>query len=207
MKHIRATRVAGTAVVTGLLLVTAGTATAQALNPFAVAGQAVRTVDQTVHHAIPGTGFSLLHDRAAHDYLAGDPASRYIVVLGARLNADGTLPGVLEARLDRAAAIARAHPAVRVIVSGGPTQALPYTEAEAMLAGLTLRGVNPLQIIPEQRSYSTVGNAANSTAILNHHRAQGAVLVSSGSHIDRALGNFRQAAPHLHFVPVGVPGW
>ena len=201
------TKAAGLAAATGMLLVgTASTAQAM-LQPMAVAGQAVHTVDQTIHHAIPDTGYSLLYDRAAHDYLAGNPAGRYIVVLGARLNADGTLPGILDARLDRAAAIARAQPGSQVIVSGGATQALPYNEAQAMLAGLTLRGVNPLNIIMEERSYSTVGNASNTAAILSHNRAQGAVIVSSASHIDRAMGNFRNAAPYLHFIGVGTPGW
>lgn len=204
MRFIKAVAVAAAA---GVMAVgAAGTAQAM-LNPFAVAGQALHTVNQSVANVAPSTALSLVHDRPAHDYLAGNPGGRYIVVLGARLNADGTLPAILDARLDRAAAIARAQPASRVIVSGGATQALPYNEAQAMLAGLMLRAVDPNRIIMEEHSYSTVGNAANTTAILRHNRAQGAVLVSSGSHINRALGDFHRAAPHLHFVPVGTPGW
>lgn len=195
------------AMVAGVLMGTGAAAAQAMLNPFVVGDQAVATVNHTVATAAPSTALSFLHDPQAHEYLAGDPAGRYIVVLGARLNHDGTLPAVLNSRLDRAAAIARAHPGTQIIVSGGATQNLPYTEAQAMLAGLALRGVNPMQIIPEQRSYSTVDNARNTTAILASNRAQGAVLVSSASHIDRAMGNFRAAAPWLHFVPVGAPGF
>ena len=189
----------------GMLAGSAGVA--QALNPLAVADQAVRTVDGAIRGGLSDTAASLVRSPQAHYYLAGNPGKRYIVVLGARLNPDGTLPGILDARLDAAAAMARAQPASRVIVSGGATQRLPYNEAQAMLAGLTLRGVNPAQIIMEERSYSTVENARNTAAILRGVGAEGVVLVSSASHIDRAMGNFRSAAPGLTLYPVGVPGW
>lgn len=189
----------------GMLVGSAGAA--QAFNPFAVADQAVRTVDGAIRHGGTDTVTSLVRSPQAHYYLAGNPGKRYIVVLGARLNPDGTLPGVLEARLDAAAAMARAQPGVRVIVSGGATQRLPYNEAQAMLAGLTLRGVNPAFIMMEERSYSTVENARNTAAILRGVGAEGIALVSSDSHIDRAMGNFRSAAPGLQLYPVGVPGW
>lgn len=189
----------------GALVGSAGVA--QAFNPFAVADQAVRTVDGAVRGGGVDTVASLARFPQAHYYLAGNLNTRYIVVLGARLNPDGTLPGVLDARLDAAAAMARAQPGVRVIVSGGATQALPYNEAQAMLAGLTLRGVNPAFIIMEQRSYSTVDNARNTAAILRGVGAEGIALVTSDSHIGRATGNFRSAAPGLLIHPVGVPGW
>lgn len=180
---------------------------AQALNPFAVADQAVRTVDGAIRHGGTDTVLSLARSPQAHYYLAGNTSKRYIVVLGARLNPDGTLPEILNARLDAAAAMARAQPGVRVIVSGGATQALPYNEAQAMLAGLTLRGVNPAFIMMEERSYSTVENARNTAAILRGVGAEGIALVSSDSHIGRATGNFQAAAPGLTIHPVGVPGW
>lgn len=182
-------------------------APAAALNIGAVVGQGITTATHTLANGIVNTASSVVDDGPAHAYLAGDPADRYIVVLGARLNQDGTMPEVLSARLDKAASIARGHPGVDVITTGGPTQTLPYTEAQAMLAGLTLRGVNPLNVITENEAMSTVGNAQNVSDIMRARGADGAVLVSSASHFPRALDDFEDAMPAMTFVPVGVPGW
>ncbi|WP_433612135.1 YdcF family protein [Prescottella agglutinans] len=205
MQKLRTTLVAaGVALLPALV---AAPAQAASLNIPGIIGQGIDTVQRTAAAGIGDTVASLGQYGAAHAYLTGDPASRYIVVLGARLNADGLLPGVLNARLDAAAAIARLHPQNKVIVSGGPTQALPYTEAQAMLVGLTLRGVNPANIILENDSHSTVENARNTTQILAGAGADGAVLVSSASHIDRALANFQSASGQFRYLPVAVPGW
>ncbi|MCL2534736.1 MAG: YdcF family protein [Nocardiaceae bacterium] len=205
MQKLRTTVIAaGMALLPALAAAPAGAAS---LNIPGLIGQGLDAVEYTAASGIGDTVASLGQYAAAHAYLTGDPASRYIVVLGARLNPDGLLPGILNARLDTAAAIARLHPQNKVIVSGGPTQALPYTEAQAMLVGLTLRGVNPANIILENDSYSTVDNARNTTQILSGAGADGAVLVTSASHIDRALATFRNASGQFRYMPVAVPGW
>ncbi|MDN5759877.1 MAG: YdcF family protein [Tomitella sp.] len=199
----RAAVSAAAAIVTSAALI----APAAALNVGAVVDQGISTVRDSLQHGAADTVSSVVGDGPAHAYLAGDPANRYIVVLGARLNNDGTMPEVLNARLDKTAAIARAHPGTDVITTGGPTAPLPYTEAQAMLAGLTLRGVNPANIITENDAMSTVGNARNVSGILSSRGADGAVLVSSDSHFPRALDDFESAMPGTTFVPVGVAGW
>lgn len=199
-----------TVVVAGLAVLpflAAAPAQAESLNIAGLIDQGIGTLEHTVASGATETVASLAQYSPAHAYLTGDPSSRYIVVLGARLNADGLLPEVLNSRLDGAAAIARLHPANKVIVSGGPTQKLPYTEAQAMFAGLVLRGVNPANVILEGNSYSTVDNARNTTEILTAAGADGAVLVSSASHIDRATRTFEAASGNFHYVPVGVPGF
>lgn len=196
------------AAVAALPVVAAVPAHAASLNIPGLITQGIDTLEYTAASGISDTVSSLGQYTAAHTYLTtGDPASRYIVVLGARLNADGLLPAVLNSRLNTAAAIARLHPANKVIVSGGPTQPLPYTEAQAMLAGLVLRGVNPANIILENDSFSTVDNARNTAQILSAARADGAVLVTSASHIDRALGTFQSASGQFRYVPVAAPGF
>lgn len=50
-------------------------------------------------------------------------------------------------------------------------------------------------------------SGADPAALLRGVGAEGIALVSSDSHIDRAMGNFRSAAPGLQLYPVGVPGW
>lgn len=204
MKPIKlaAASTAAAAVVSATLI-----APAAALNVGAVLDQGSSTLTHTLANGLVNTASSVVDEGPSHAYLAGDPADRYIVVLGARLNTNGTIPEVLNARLDKAASIARSHPGVDVIVTGGPTQTLPYTEAQAMLAGLTLRGVNPMNIITENDAMSTVGNARNVADIMQSRGADGAVLVSSESHFPRALDDFEDAMPGMTFVPVGVPGW
>ncbi len=182
-------------------------ATASALSPAAIIHQGLTTAARSVDTGSTGTVNSAITDADAHAFLYADPAHRYIVVLGARLDPAGTMPAVLNARLDRAAAIARVHPGTKVIVTGGPTQTLPYTEAQAMQVGLALRGVNPLDVITENAAMSTVGNAHNVAGILASRGATGAVLVSSASHFPRALDDFEDALPGMPFVTVGVPGW
>lgn len=205
MQKLRMALVAAGAV--ALPLLTTVPAQAAMLNIPGIIGQGIDALEYTAASGVTDTVASLGQHTAAHAYLAGDPDSRYIVVLGARLDADGTLPGVLNARLDTAAAIARIHPGNKVIVSGGPTQPLPYSESQAMWAALALRGVNPANIILENASYSTVENARNTTQILQSAGAQGSVLVTSASHIDRALAAFQAASGQFRYIPVAAPGW
>lgn len=118
-----------------------------------------------------------------------------IIVLGARLNGDCGAPGVLDSRLRTALGLALSHPMNPVIVSGGATQPGCPTEAEYMKSWLSKRGVNPSRIAVDNAAMSTVGNAANTA-----HRAgslagitRAGVIVSSPSHLPRALGNFSSA--------------
>ena len=118
-----------------------------------------------------------------------------IIVLGARLNGDCGAPAVLDSRLRVALGLALAHPMNPVVVSGGATQPGCPTEAEYMKGWLSKRGVNPSRIVVDNAAMSTVGNAAN-----NAHRAgslagitRAGVIVSSPSHLPRALGNFSSA--------------
>lgn len=64
----------------------------------------------------------------------------WIVSLGARLNTDCTMPGVLKERLDKTAELAIAYPLNPVLVTGGKTQSACPSEATAMKAGLVARG-------------------------------------------------------------------
>ncbi|OLT53380.1 hypothetical protein BJF89_17635 [Corynebacterium sp. CNJ-954] len=109
-----------------------------------------------------------------------------IVILGARLNPDCAPAGVLNSRLDRAAAFVRLHPANRVIVTGGATQGGCFTEAQTMDSLLRARlVVNP--IIQEGASSSTVENARNVDRIIPDTPS---VLISSQDHLPRAMKNF-----------------
>lgn len=150
--------------------------------------------------AAPFTAEPAVSDSA---YLRAD-ASRVIVVLGARINADGSLPAILSSRLQRAAALAHAAPRNRIVLTGGDTGSGVFrlTEAQRMHVELTLNhGVAPWRVTRDDTSQSTVSNATHTAALLHGMGARGAVVVTQGWHMGRALGDFRSAAPDLKFVP------
>lgn len=131
-------------------------------------------------------------------FLSADPLGRYIVVLGARMNPNGTPPAILSQRLDRAASLSRSHPINRIIVTGGNSWWLPVSEATFMHLQLFQRGVAPWQVIDEHTAMSTVDNADRVVAMLSGLRASGAVIVTNDFHMSRALKNFREAAEDQH---------
>ena len=121
-----------------------------------------------------------------------NPVGTAIVVLGAGLYDDGTIQPVLRERLDAALALAQRYPASQIIASGGVPRS-GITEARAMRTWLIANGVAPERIVEENTSTSTVENARNTAVILAERGAQGAVVVSSPNHVERALIDFRKA--------------
>lgn len=130
-----------------------------------------------------------------------DPSSHVvIVVLGYALHSDGTMDDKLIQRLKFAVATLHQYPAAKVIVSGGVAQN-GVTEAYLMRRWLTAQGVNNAQIILEDKSIDTVSNALNSLAIVqNLHQIYHLIVVSSGSHIRRAVAVFEQASANLNLA-------
>ncbi len=121
-----------------------------------------------------------------------NPFGTSIVVLGAGLHEDGTMPPVLTERLQAALKLAQKYPFTPIITSGGVPQS-GVTEASAMRNWLVANGVLPIRITEEGESRSTVENAKNTAAILAARGASGAVVVSSPNHVERALVDFRTA--------------
>lgn len=128
------------------------------------------------------------------NFLWQSPGTRYIVVLGAKFGVLGQTPDVLKRRLDVAANLGKKHPFNRMIVSGGDTHWLPVTEAQFMNIGLIRRGLPPWQMVNEVASTSTVQNAQNTVAMLKRMGGTGALIVTNGFHMERAMKNFRDAA-------------
>ena len=131
-------------------------------------------------------------------FLWQSPPTRYIVVLGAKMGTFGQTPAILAQRMNVAANLALSHPFNRMIVSGGNTWWLPVSEAQFMNVGLLRRGVPVWQMINEAASTSTVANATNTVAMLKHMGATGALIVTNGFHMGRALNDFRTAARKQH---------
>lgn len=115
-----------------------------------------------------------------------------IVILGAGLETNGTMKAKLLARLQQGLSLARLYPEVPIIVTGG-NQRSGITEAYAMSLWLINEGVRTNRLHLEDRATDTVGNAARSCGILQKLGVTHATLVTSGSHIRRALAIFEEA--------------
>ncbi|SDU61668.1 DUF218 domain-containing protein [Gordonia westfalica] len=127
-------------------------------------------------------------------FLWENPGARYIVVLGAKFGQLGQTPQIMTQRLNVAAKLAKQHPFNRIIVSGGDTHWLPISEAQFMNVGLIRRGIPVWQMVNEGASTSTVQNAQNTVRMLKGMGASGALIVTNGFHMERAMKNFRDAA-------------
>ncbi|MFF2908034.1 ElyC/SanA/YdcF family protein [Paenibacillus sp. NPDC057934] len=115
-----------------------------------------------------------------------------IVILGYALADDGTMKETLIERLKSGLAVANKYPNSKIIVTGGvPKQGV--TEADAMSQWLIAQGVNPNRIILENKSTDTVENGLFSTAILEKEGLKDVTIVTSASHIRRALAVFKEA--------------
>ena len=121
-----------------------------------------------------------------------NPFTTDIVILGAGLFPDGGIRPVLEERLRTGLRLANAYPTARIIVTGGVPQN-GRTEARAMGDWLRGAGVASWRITEEGNSNSTVQNAQFTDRIFRERGTTGAVVVTTGDHVQRAVLNFRQA--------------
>ena len=109
-----------------------------------------------------------------------------IVILGARVNADGP-SGSLSQRIDAAVDYLKANPETLVVASGGQGDDEPMSEAACMQEILLSAGIAPERIIVEDRSTSTVENLTNSFALLEGRGVSGVGIVTNEFHVYRAL--------------------
>jgi tetratricopeptide (TPR) repeat protein len=116
-----------------------------------------------------------------------------IVILGYALADDGSMRQPLIERLKAGLAVAKQYPNSKIIVTGGvPKQGI--TEAEAMSNWLISQGIDKDRIILEDKSTDTVENALFTTAILEKEGIKDVTLVTSASHMRRALTVFKEAS-------------
>jgi uncharacterized SAM-binding protein YcdF (DUF218 family) len=142
------------------------------------------------------------------DASRGPPAG--IVVLGGAINlaisvrrgepalADGA------ARITAAVELARRYPAARVVFTGATAELVPSDATEAKYAKLlfTRLGIPPEQIELEDRSRNTAENAVFTKALVKPKPSERWLLVTSASHMPRAIGTFRQAGFPIDAYPV-----
>jgi uncharacterized SAM-binding protein YcdF (DUF218 family) len=99
------------------------------------------------------------------------------------------------ARVLAATALARRHPEAKLVLSGGEGAVFPvgYPEARATLSFVLDEGIARNRVILEERSRSTHENAVFAKAIVQPRPGETWVLITSASHMPRAVASFRAA--------------
>ncbi|WP_028775441.1 YdcF family protein [Shimazuella kribbensis] len=125
---------------------------------------------------------------------SGLPQQKHaIVILGYALAEDGSMQPTLIERLKVGLSLAKKYPNSKIVVSGGvPKQG--KTEASSMNDWLISQGIDKDRIVQENKSTDTVENALFSISKINELGIQDATIVTSASHIRRALTVFREAS-------------
>ncbi|GHA31306.1 YdcF family protein [Photobacterium aphoticum] len=111
------------------------------------------------------------------------------VILGHKLNPDGSLSDLLQARLEALLMLKQQTPTSRIIVTGGVQQA-GMTEAECMQQWLVKHGVDTRHILMDTLAANTLENTSNSLAIAASHGITHLTLVTHANHVHRALTLF-----------------
>ena len=108
-------------------------------------------------------------------------------------------------RLSEVAVLVHRYPNAIVVFSGGTSGSTSEAATEAFVAKrfLTDLGVDESRIMLEQRSLSTAENAVFTRELLMPEPGQRWLLVTSASHMPRAVGTFRHAGFPVIAYPVG----
>jgi uncharacterized SAM-binding protein YcdF (DUF218 family) len=107
-------------------------------------------------------------------------------------------------RVTAAVALARRYPDARMIYSGG-TGALIFPEGSEAASAVRIfesLGIPHARIIAEEQSRNTVENAVFSMLLAMPQPGERWLLVTSGYHMPRAMGVFRQAGFPVEAYPV-----
>ena len=106
-----------------------------------------------------------------------------VIVLGNRVNDDGTITEIQKERLEMAKEIEQLFNPDYFILSGGsPNKKAGISEAEGMYNYLVASGFNKDKLILEDNSLSTVQNAKFSVPIAKQLGAEMIIVCSSGYH-------------------------
>ena len=127
-----------------------------------------------------------------------------LVVLGRRLNDDGSMSMDLIKRCDKALEFFLREKPKKVLLSGGaPNKKADRTEADAMKEYLIEKGVPQDKIIVEDKSLTTFQNAKFSAPIIKELKPQKVFVCSSNMHLKRIyLNPLRFFQKHLRDIEV-----
>ncbi|MGI9281909.1 MAG: ElyC/SanA/YdcF family protein [Endozoicomonas sp.] len=120
-----------------------------------------------------------------------------IVTLGYALSPEGEMRQPLIDRLEQTLAAATRNPEATIIVSGGVPNG-GVTESFLMKQWLVEKGVSADRVYMDDKAKDTVGNALYSTEIMKDIGTEHVTLISSASHMRRALSIFAEVADREH---------
>ena len=113
---------------------------------------------------------------------------KILVVLGNRMNDDGTFSSIMMERLNKTLAVANDYD--KIIVTGGVANPnAGIAEGDMMCQWLIENGVPMGKIVVENRSHTTKENAKYSAPIIKGLGTNDVTLLSSAYHIDRKILN------------------
>jgi uncharacterized SAM-binding protein YcdF (DUF218 family) len=155
------------------------------------------------------TALMALEDRFPQPIVSGSVAG--IIMLGGavdtHITGDRNSPALNEAgeRLTATAELARLYPDARVLLSGGANHLVhddTPTESQVARDVLVKVGVPESRITIEELSRNTCENGSESAAALQAKPGEQWLLVTSASHMPRAVACFRSAGVHITPYPV-----
>jgi len=118
---------------------------------------------------------------------------RAIVILGKRLNNNGTLRKVAYRRIELALQAYELFKADRIILSGGmPNKRAGRSEASAMAEALEAKGTDRSLLILEDRSNTTLQNARFTVVLAEENGINDLMVVTSPEHMNRLILNPRR---------------
>lgn len=112
-----------------------------------------------------------------------------ILILGQSLRLDGSAPGTLVRRAEKAAELYHLYPERRgaaIVPSGGDPVGVGVTEASAMRTLLLRNGVSDANIHLEDKALTTIENVLYAIPILRGLKADRVTVVTSDFHMPRA---------------------
>ena len=141
----------------------------------------------------------------------GDPKESvdYVVVLGAKVNADGPSVSLMD-RICAAYEYAESHPDTILVLSGGQGTDEPITEAECMYRELVGLGVDPLRLRMEDYATSTWENLNFSLEFIEHEtgsRPTKIGVLSSEYHLFRASLFAKACGVEFVGIPARTSRW
>lgn len=116
-----------------------------------------------------------------------------IITLGYALSDEGEMQETLLERLKVTLKAAEKYPDSKIIVTGGVPKK-GHTEAELMYDWLVEKGIDKERIFKEALATDTVENALFSMDIVREEGLQDITLITSASHMRRALVTFNEAS-------------
>lgn len=128
-----------------------------------------------------GTTLYIVIDGLRDDVKPSDVA----IVLGSKVNLDGTPSPRLQARLNKAIDLYQQHMTTHILVSGG-TGKEGYSEADVMKSYLISHDIPSSSILVDEQGINTQATARQSALLMREHDLKSAIVVSQFFHISRS---------------------